>query len=173
MVTDLGVTRPPAKLSWHLHMLVHSCACISKRVSPMPRTFRTPSLSSLGRQLGKNKSGLSVMHPGKKSVSSLITVSSVEQGSNICKCMCTHCFQVQTGVQSPASRVHRHTYACAHLSGWVPENGTSTCSNRQHTIIQLCPKLSAEQHKHMCVFHMMCENTHIWTPFLHMYTHTC
>lgn len=137
---------------------------------------RTPSLSSLGRQLGKNKSGLSVMHPGKKSVSSLITASSVVQGGSVCKCMWTRCFQVQTSVQedSLTCGMHRHTYVCAHLSGWAPANGMWTRSNRQHAFIQSCPKLSAEECTHVCVYFIWCMKTHTYVlPSFLIYIHTC
>lgn len=116
------------------------------------------------------------MHPGKKSVSSLITASSVVQGGNVCKCMCTRCFQIQTSVQEDSLTCgeHRHTYVCAHLSGWAPANGMWTCSNRQHTFIQSCPKLSAEEHTRICVYFIWCTKTHTYVhPSFLIYIHTC
>lgn len=136
----------------------------------------TPSLSSLGRQLGKNKSGLSVMHPGKKSVSSLITASSVVQGGRVCKCKCTHCLQVQAGVQE-----HSLTCGCAwtHLcmctSEWLSACKWHVNFFKQTThIYSIMPKIKCwrtQTYIYVCVFRMMYENTNICTPFL-PYVHT-
>lgn len=70
--------------------------------------------------------------------------------------------------------VHRHTCDCAHLSGCLPANGTSTCSNRQHAFIQSCPKLSAVEHIYRCVYFIWGIKTHTYkySSFL-MYIHIC
>lgn len=67
-----------------------------------------------------NKSGLSVMHLGKKYASSLITASSMVQSSNECKYLCTCCLRMQkehVEGQHVCGSVQRHTYVHAEGRG--------------------------------------------------------
>lgn len=114
------------------------------------------------------------MHPGKKTVSSLITASSVVQGGNICQCMSTHCSWVQTSVQRTVSHV-ACTDTPTHVHIWVAESlhkARQLVQTDKHAFIPSCPKLSAEEHTYICVYLIWCMKTHTYShpSFICIYT---
>lgn len=135
----------------------------AKESHPCPGP-RTPSLSSLGRQLGKNKSGLSVMHPGKKSLSSLIKRLWCRVA--VYASACAHTASRSRGVCRGQCHVWRaQTHLCMGTLEWAS-------AFKQHgNLFKQTTRFYSIMPIDMCAFHMMYENTHICTPFL-PYVHT-
>lgn len=177
MVTDLGVTRPPAKLSWHLHMLVHSCACISRRVSPMPRTQDLLSAAWGGSLLRTNQGCLLCILERSVQVIWSQHLLWCRAALNASACaFCVYRYRKSMWEDSAhvwkCAQIYLCTCTCKRLSA-CKQNGNSF---KQMTCIHsFMPKIEFwRKHTYMCISYDVWEHTYIYSlPYVYIHLFHC